>query len=115
MYKQNLLAAHHIRYGRYGGVAYYHVSDQYIALYSNFISCGVHESVYLLDGIIANDSDIRANKVHGDSWAQTEALSLSFSSMDEIQFEDVYNKVLTEVMLLLDCDNESINEQLKNF
>ena len=50
---------------------------------------------------------------HGE--IKTEALSLSFSSMDEIQFEDVYNKVLTEVMLLLDCDNESINEQLKNF
>lgn len=47
MYKQNLLAAHHIRYGRYGGVGYYHVSDTYIALFSNFISCGVHEGVYL--------------------------------------------------------------------
>lgn len=50
---------------------------------------------------------------HGE--IKTEALSLSFSSMDEIQFEDVYNRVLTEVMLLLDCDNESINEQFKNF
>lgn len=37
MYTQNLLAAHHIRYGRYGGVGYYHVSDQYIALLSKFI------------------------------------------------------------------------------
>ena len=79
MYKQNILAAHHIRYGRYGGVGYYHISDQYIALYGNFISCGVHESVYLLDGIVANDSDIRPNKVHGDSWAQSEVLfGLSF-------------------------------------
>ena len=43
------------------------------------------------------------------------ALSLSFSSMDEIQFEDVYNKVLTEVMLMLDCENEDIEEQLSNF
>lgn len=51
MYKQNLLAAHHIRYGRYGGVGYYHVSDTYIALFSNFISCGVHESIYLLDAL----------------------------------------------------------------
>lgn len=50
---------------------------------------------------------------HGE--IKKEALSLSFSSMDEIQFEDVYNKVLTEVMYMLDCDNESINEQLKNF
>ena len=74
MYKQNLLAAHHIRYGRYGGVGYYHVSDRYIALFGNFISCGVHESVYLLDGIVENDSDMQPKKVHGDSWAQSEVL-----------------------------------------
>lgn len=74
MYKQNLLAAHHIRYGRYGGVGYYHVSDQYIALFSNFISCGSHESIYLLDGVVENDSNIKINKVHGDSWAQSEVL-----------------------------------------
>jgi len=74
MYTQNLLAAHHIRYGRYGGVGYYHVSDQYIALFSNFISCGAHESLYLLDGIVENDSDLQAKKVHGDSWAQSEVL-----------------------------------------
>jgi TnpA family transposase len=74
MYTQNLLAAHHIRYGRYGGVGYYHISDQYIALFSNFISCGAHESVYLLDGIVENDSDMQPKKVHGDSWAQSEVL-----------------------------------------
>lgn len=74
MYTQNLLAAHHIRYGRYGGVGYYHVSDHYIALFSNFISCGAHESLYLLDGIVENDSDIQPKKVHGDSWAQSEVL-----------------------------------------
>lgn len=74
MYTQNLLAAHHIRYGRYGGVGYYHVSDQYIALFANFISCGAHESIYLLDGIVENDSDIQPKKVHGDSWAQSEVL-----------------------------------------
>jgi len=50
---------------------------------------------------------------HGE--IKREALSLSFSSMDEIQFEDVYNKVLTQVMLMLDCNNDDINEQLKNF
>jgi TnpA family transposase len=79
MYSQNLLAAHHIRYGRYGGVGYYHVSDQYIALFSNFISSAVHESVYLLDGVVENDSDMKISKVYGDSWAQSEVLfGLSF-------------------------------------
>jgi hypothetical protein len=32
MYEQNLLAEYHIRYGGYGGIGYYHVSDTYIAL-----------------------------------------------------------------------------------
>ena len=50
---------------------------------------------------------------HGE--IKREALSLSFSNMDEIQFQEVYDKVLTEIMLMLDCDNESINEQLSNF
>lgn len=74
MYTQNLLAAHHIRYGRYGGVGYYHVSDQYIAEFSNFISCGAHESIFLLDGAVEIDSDMKTKKVHGDSWAQSEVL-----------------------------------------
>jgi TnpA family transposase len=79
MYTQNLLAAHHIRYGRYGGVGYYHVSDQYIALFSNFISSAVHESIYLLDGVVANDSEMKIDKIYGDSWAQSEVLfGLSF-------------------------------------
>ena len=29
MYEQNLLAEYHIRYGGYGGIGYYHVSDTY--------------------------------------------------------------------------------------
>ncbi len=40
LYEQNL---YHIRYGGYGGIGYYHVSDTYIALFSNFIPCGVHD------------------------------------------------------------------------
>ena len=72
MYKKNLLAAHHIRYGNFGGLGYYHISDKYIALYGNFISCGVHESHYLFDGMTENDSDIQPDKVHGDTGAQTE-------------------------------------------
>lgn len=78
------------------GVGYYHVSDTYVALVSNFISCGAHESVYLLDGIIENDTDIKPNKVHGDSWAQSEVLFgvaslLSISIMPRIkQFKHLY-------------------------
>ena len=37
---ENLLAERHIRYGGYGGIAYHHVADNYIALFSHFIPCG---------------------------------------------------------------------------
>jgi TnpA family transposase len=30
VYENNLLSERHIRYGGYGGIAYYHVSDTYI-------------------------------------------------------------------------------------
>ena len=70
MYEQNLMAQYHIRYGRYGGIGYYHVSDNYIALFSHFIPCGVREAVYILDGLTKNTSDIKPDTVHGDSHSQ---------------------------------------------
>jgi len=71
LYEQNLLSEYHIRYGGYGGIGYYHVSDKYIALFSHFIPCGVHEAVYILDGLIKNTSDIQPEMVHGDTHAQS--------------------------------------------
>ncbi|MCT8356103.1 Tn3 family transposase, partial [Xanthomonas citri pv. anacardii] len=71
VYEQNLLSEYHIRYGGYGGIGYYHVSDKYIALFSHFIPCGVHEAVYILDGMLANRSDIQPDTVHGDTQAQS--------------------------------------------
>ncbi|WP_321824089.1 Tn3 family transposase, partial [Xanthomonas citri] len=63
VYEQNLLSEYHIRYGGYGGIGYYHVSDKYIALFSHFIPCGIHEAVYILDGMLANRSDIQPDTV----------------------------------------------------
>lgn len=71
LYEQNLLSEYHIRYGGYGGIGYYHVSDTYIALFSHFIPCGVWEAVYLLDGLIKNRSDIQPDTIHGDTQAQS--------------------------------------------
>ena len=71
VYEQNLLSEYHIRYGGYGGIGYYHVSDKYIALYSHFIPCGVHEGTYILDGLMANESDIKPDTMHGDTHAQS--------------------------------------------
>lgn len=71
LYEQNLLSEYHIRYGSYGGIAYYHVSDKYIALFSHFIPCGVYEAIYILDGLMKNESNIQPNVLHGDTHAQS--------------------------------------------
>ncbi|WP_432262773.1 Tn3 family transposase [Cupriavidus sp. TMH.W2] len=71
LYEQNLLSEYHIRYGGYGGIGYYHVSDMYIALFSHFIPCGVYEAIYILDGLIKNDSDVQPDTLHGDTQAQS--------------------------------------------
>jgi TnpA family transposase len=74
LYEQNLMAEYHIRYGGYGGIGYYHVSDTYIALFSHFIPCGVWEAVYILDGLLQNTSDIQPDTVHADTQGQNEAV-----------------------------------------
>ena len=68
---QNLLAEYHIRYGSYGGIAYHHVADNYIALFSHFIPCGVWEAVYILEGLLQNTSDIQPKTVHADTQGQS--------------------------------------------
>lgn len=70
LYEQNLLAEYHIRYGGYGGIGYYHVSDMYIALFSHFIPCGVWEAVHILDGLLKNRSDIQPDTLHADTQGQ---------------------------------------------
>ncbi|AFZ24411.1 transposase, TnpA family (plasmid) [Cylindrospermum stagnale PCC 7417] len=71
IYEQNLLAEYHIRYGGYGGIGYYHVSDTYIALFSHFIPCGVWEAVYILDGLLNNQSEIQPDVIHADTQGQS--------------------------------------------
>jgi len=79
LYEQNLLSEYHIRYGGYGGIGYYHVSDTYIALFSHFIPCGVWEAVYILDGLLKNQSDIQPDTLHADTQGQNEPVfGLSF-------------------------------------
>ena len=70
--KNNLMREQHIRYGGYGGIAYHHISDNYIALFSNFISCGVWEAVYIFDGLLQNKSDIQPDTLHADTQGQSE-------------------------------------------
>jgi hypothetical protein len=70
LYEQNLLSEYHIRYGGYGGIGYYHVSDMYIALFSHFIPCSVWEAVHILDGLLKNKSDIQPDTLHADTQGQ---------------------------------------------
>jgi TnpA family transposase len=74
VYEQNLLSEYHIRYGGWGGIGYYHISDTYIALFSSFIACGVWEAIYILDGLLENRSEIRPDTLHADTQGQSETV-----------------------------------------
>jgi len=71
VYENNLISEFHVRYGSYGGIGYYHVSDKYIALFSRFIPCGVYEAAFILDLFFPNKSDIKPHTVYGDTHAQS--------------------------------------------
>jgi len=73
-YERNLLAERHVRYGGFGGIAYYHVSDLYVALFSHFIPCGAYEGVYILDPFYLNKSDIQPDTVHADTHGQSASI-----------------------------------------
>ena len=70
--ENNLLGAQHIRYGSFGGIAYHHISDTYIALFSHFIACGVWEAVYILDGLLKNRSVLQPDTLYADTHGQAE-------------------------------------------
>jgi TnpA family transposase len=70
--ENNLLGSRHIRYGGYGGIAYHHIADTYIALFTSFIPCGVWEAVHILDGLLKNRSEIQPETLHADTHGQSE-------------------------------------------
>jgi TnpA family transposase len=70
--ENNLMGSQHIRYGAYGGIAYHHIADSYIALFTSFISCGVWEAVHILDGLMKNRSKIQPDTLHADTQGQSE-------------------------------------------
>jgi len=70
--ENNLLGSQHIRYGAYGGIAYHHIADSYIALFTSFIPCGVWEAVHILDGLLKNQSNIQPDTLHADTQGQSE-------------------------------------------
>ncbi len=68
--EENLLAEKHIRYGGFGGIAYHHVSDLYILLFSHFVACGTWEAIYILDILMRNQSTIKPTTIHADTQGQ---------------------------------------------
>jgi TnpA family transposase len=70
--ENNLIGSRHIRYGGYGGIAYHHIADTYIALFTSFISCGVWEAVHILDALMKNRSKIQPDTLHADTQGQSE-------------------------------------------
>ena len=75
-----MLGERHIRYGGYGGIAYQHISDTYIALFTHFIACGVWEKVkakptllvYILDGLMKYNPNLQPDTIHADTEGQSE-------------------------------------------
>jgi len=56
IHPESLKSSYHIRYGGYGGIGYYLVSDTYIALFSRFLACGAYEGHAILDFVAENRS-----------------------------------------------------------
>ena len=70
--ENNLLGSRHVRYGGYGGIAYHHIADSYIALFTTFIPCGVWEAVHILDALLKNRSVLQPDILHADTQGQSE-------------------------------------------
>lgn len=69
--EQSLIAEFHFRYRKKGGIAYHHVANNYILLFSTFMSCGVWEAVEIIEGLLKNESDVQPDIIHGDTQAQS--------------------------------------------
>lgn len=67
----NMISEQHIRYGKKGGVAYRHIADNYIALFSTFIKSGTWEAIHIIDSLLKNASELKPEIVHGDTQAQS--------------------------------------------
>jgi Tn3 transposase DDE domain len=54
-----------------GGIAYHHIADTYIALFTHFIPCGVWEAVYIIAGLLKNVSEVQPSTIHADTQGQS--------------------------------------------
>ena len=79
IYDNNLFAEHHFRYRKTGGIAYHHISDKYVALFSTFIACGVWEAVEIIDALLKMDEQDRPDNIHADTqWQSTLVFAIAY-------------------------------------
>lgn len=71
VHPESLMTEYHIRYGGYGGIGYYLVSDTYIALFSRFIACGAYEGHSILDFVAQHRGALQPDTVHSDTHGQS--------------------------------------------
>ena len=69
--ENSLLGSRHIRYGGDGAIAYHHIADSYVALFTTAIPCGVWEAVHILDGLLKNESCLQPDTLHADTQGQS--------------------------------------------
>lgn len=50
-----------------------------------------------------------------NGYEQIKPKSISFAQMDQLEFNDLYDKFVAQVLIFLGCDNEDLMEQLKEF
>ena len=74
VHPESFMTEYHVRYGGYGGIGYYLVSDTYIALFSRFIACGAYEGHSILDFVAENRSLLQPSIVHSDTHGQSAAI-----------------------------------------
>lgn len=74
VHPESLKSSYHLRYGGYGGIGYYLVSDTYIALFSRFLACGAYEGHAILDFVAENRSLLQPTMVHSDTHGQSAAI-----------------------------------------
>ncbi|MFE9687994.1 Tn3 family transposase [Streptomyces sp. NPDC006285] len=70
-YLDNLLSETSVRYGKPGSIAYHHISNTYIALFTHFILCGVWEAVDIIEGLLKSTSEVKPTTVHADTQGQS--------------------------------------------
>ncbi len=91
--EENLLAEQHIRYGGFGGIAYHHVSDLYILLFSHFIACGVWDAIYIIDGLMKNQSEIQPDTIHADIMYLLCSIPMRFSGKTSQMIHNVWPSI----------------------